>query len=45
MRWGLTYVKQTEEAYAEQVRQRPEKQPQRRAKATAGTITGAAMVA
>jgi len=32
VRWGLTYVKQTEEAYAEQVRQRLEKQLQRRAK-------------
>src|SRR5947208_15243975 len=32
MRYGLAYTKQTEEAYAEQVRQRLEKQLQRRAK-------------
>jgi transposase len=32
MRYGMAYVKQTEEAYAEQVRQRLEKQLQRRAK-------------
>jgi transposase len=32
MRYGLTYVKQTEEAYAEQVRERLERQLQRRAK-------------
>src|SRR5215468_12145701 len=32
VRWGAAYVKQTEEAYAEQVRQRLEKQLQRRAR-------------
>jgi transposase len=32
VRYGLAYVRQTEEAYAEQVRQRMEKQFQRRAK-------------
>ena len=32
MRYGVAYVKQTEEAYAEQVRERLEKQLHRRAK-------------
>ncbi|MGL4555188.1 MAG: hypothetical protein ACRC33_28815 [Gemmataceae bacterium] len=32
MRYGEAYVKRTEQAYAEEVRQRPEKQLARRAK-------------
>jgi hypothetical protein len=39
MRLGGSYVKQTEEAYAEQVRQRLEKQLRRRARELAFELT------
>jgi transposase len=39
MRYGLAYVKQTEGAYAEQVRQRLEKQFRRRAKELGYEVT------
>lgn len=39
MRYGLAYMKQTEDAYAEQVRERLEKQLRRRAKELGYTLT------
>jgi hypothetical protein len=45
LRYGAAYVKQTEDAYAEQVRQRQEKQLQRRAKELGYTVTKVAPAA
>ena len=41
MRYGLAYMKQSEDAYAEQVRERLEKQLRRRAKELGYTLTKA----